>query len=414
MLGIAKRLGLETGFKVRVKREVAHIGGMVHEVGMISASRLKSAEAEMKSRLNAMINKVVRDTVEAGRVADTGITFVKNTVPFGKRVAVTSIGEKVIMPVDNTHLVENKRRGLYAKIGINPKGGITRGAKQAEMNLDPRLEKYVCDSFEGEGREAQNNFNTYLKENVWCDETLSNADKIQIMKANFDKLTPDQKVNFNVLNEARVIKNPDYSNWGGWPEVEWPEFPGLNKDTAISVYNKETEEILIPSELDRLGSPYGNNLGIVDNGYHCTQDERAICYIENEYARNSYKFDRTYYKDVIDAIKNIDISEPEYSVDEINNIIDKLNTKYKINNPYIEVGDILLWNKDYNAFQKNPKLVELCEEKGVNSTYGVMGAAEQWLANGELITSGGAGQVNIPVKVKALEDIGILRNIGGW
>lgn len=119
------------------------------------------------------------------------------------------------------------------------------------------------------------------------------------MKANFDKLTPEQKINFNVSNEVKVLKNPDYSNWGEWPDIDWPDFPGLNKDTAIGVYNEETGEILIPSELDRLGSPYGNNLGVIEDDYHCTQNDRSICYIENEYARNSYKFDGIYYKDAL-------------------------------------------------------------------------------------------------------------------
>ncbi|MGF9963733.1 hypothetical protein [Bacillus rhizoplanae] len=39
----------------------------------------------------------------------------------------------------------------------------------------------------------------------------------------------------------------------------------------------------------------------------------------------------------------------------------------------IEAEDVLFWNKDYNVFQIEPKLVELCKEKGINSTYGVMG-----------------------------------------
>lgn len=34
--------------------------------------------------------------------------------------------------------------------------------------------------------------------------------------------------------------------------------------------------------------------------------------------------------------------------------------------------------------------------------------------NRELITSGGAGQINTPINVKVLEDIGIIKNIGGW
>ncbi len=126
------RLGLETGFKASVKREVTHIGDMVHEAGKISASRLKSAEAVMKRGSNAMINKVARDTIEAGRVADTVITFVKNAVPFGKRVEVTSIGEKVIMPAENTHTVENKLKDMFTKVMGN---NSTKAGKISENIL---------------------------------------------------------------------------------------------------------------------------------------------------------------------------------------------------------------------------------------------------------------------------------------
>ena len=38
------------------------------------------------------------------------------------------------------------------------------------------------------------------------------------------------------------------------------------------------------------------------------------------------------------------------------------------------------WNLDYLEFQEDPQLIELCEEKGVNSTYGVMGKAAPWYA----------------------------------
>jgi hypothetical protein len=345
------------------------------------------------------------------------IAKVKNAIKLGelggKVEGSISFGMNGGGQLDNiiSKLKESKaEEDMVAKEAVT----IDKGVSNPESTLQPKLEKYVQDSFEGVGKEAQDNFNKYLRENVWCDETLSNAEKIDIMKANFDKLTPEQKINFNVSNEVKVIKNPEKSNWGEWPDIEWPDFPGLNKDTAKSVYNEATGKIEIPSDLDRLGSPYGNNLGVIEDGYHCTQNERSICYIENEYARNSYKFDGIYYKDALDAIKDFDMSNPSESVDKINNIIDKLNVKYKINNPHIEEGDILFWNKDYNAFQNEPKLVELCKEKGINSTYGVMGEAEKWMMNGELITSGGAGQINIPIKVKALEDIGIFRNIGGW
>jgi hypothetical protein len=43
-----------------------------------------------------------------------------------------------------------------------------------------------------------------------------------------------------------------------------------------------------------------------------------------------------------------------------------------------------------------------------------MGNADSWSVNGKLITNGGAGQINTPFSVKTLEDIGLIKNIGGW
>lgn len=59
-------------------------------------------------------------------------------------------------------------------------------------------------------------------------------------------------------------------------------------------------------------------------------------------------------------------------------------------------------------------MIDLCKEKGIDSKYGVMGEADSWTVNGELITDGGAGQINTPINVKALEDIAIVQNVGGW
>ncbi len=79
-----------------------------------------------------MKNKVRDDTIEAGRVADTVITFVKNTVPFGKRVVEMSTGEKVIMPAENTHAVENTLRNGFSKIdGVNLDGGGSKAVSKA-------------------------------------------------------------------------------------------------------------------------------------------------------------------------------------------------------------------------------------------------------------------------------------------
>ncbi|TVZ75978.1 hypothetical protein FB379_1431, partial [Aeribacillus composti] len=294
----ASDLQLLTGLKTGFQQKSLRACDMVVHAEKDIVARIRNAKAWAKEMPQHLKTGAANGALQVGRFVDNAITNLKNAIPDRQMgFAMEGVGD-VKVPAENTHAVENKIRAYLSKVdGVNVGGnkvnndGFEYNIKDmgtGESTIDPKLEKYVCESFEGIGKEAQDNFNKYLRDNVWCDETLSNAEKIEIMKANFNKLTPEQKINFNVLNDVRVIKNADYSNWGEWPDIDWPSFPGLNKDTAIGVFNKETGEILIPSELDRIGSPFGNNLGVVENGYHSTQSERSICYIENEYARNTY------------------------------------------------------------------------------------------------------------------------------
>ncbi len=67
------------------------------------------------------------------------------------------------------------------------------------------------------------------------------------------------------------------------------------------------------------------------------------------------------------------------------------------------------WNLDYLQFQADSQLKELCLEKGIDSTYGVMGKAAPWYSkNGEILTNGGAKQINTPV-LGSLIRLGILK-----
>ncbi len=296
----------------------------------------------------------------------------------------------------------------YEKLGIVSRETAESAIENKGINkvssLNPKLEKYICDSFEGVDKELQDNFNKYLRENVWCDESLSNAEKIDIMKANFEKLTPEQKVNFNVLGDERVIKNPDYSNWGKWPDVDWPSFPGLDPAKEVLGVSRENN-VLIPQKLDRIGSLGGNNFGVMpEDGYVFTQDERSICYIDNPYAYNKYSyFDNEHYFDCIDCIKNNDS-------DALNKVIDDINLKNGTSIEHVDSDIIERWNASYMKFQNDPQLKELCANKNVDSTYGVIGKAAPWKsADGEIITSGGAGQLNTPVSGQILKDLGILK-----
>lgn len=277
---------------------------------------------------------------------------------------------------------------------------VNKIGEMLEGTLNPKLEKYVKDSFEGVGKDLQDNFNRYLRENVWCDDTLSNAEKIAIMKANFSKLTAEQKANFNVIADARIIANADYSNWGEWPTINWPNFPGLDSTKEVLGVSSEN----LKENLDRIGSLSGSNFGVMpEDGHIYTQSERSIAYIDNPEAYHQYTLDTENYFKCIDCIKDNDYKA-------MNRLIDELNAKNGTNIEHISEGIMEHYNASYEKFQNNSQLKELCEKRGIDSTYGVMGKAAAWEdANGEIICVGGAEQLNTPISGQILYDLGILK-----
>ena len=316
---------------------------------------------------------------------------------------------------------------LISKIGIRDLVSKMCQGENGGTYQDNNVER-VKPFFSGDANAAQNEFNSHMREKVWNDSTLSNKEKVEIMRANFDNMTPEQQKNFNVISDERIIKNPDYSDWGEgkgkeyWPDVDWPEFPGLNGESKTnpprSLVDSKTMEVNIPENLDRIGSPGGNNLGIVENGRHCTLDERSIAYIENPNARNDYSFRGENYKEAIDAIRDFDVNNPEASVDRLNNVIKSNNANNGENTPLfdskndLDVGKIKNMQDSYIKFQNSSK--DFCNKYGVDSTYGLAGEAKQWVINGEVVCTGGAGQINTPINVSSLERLGIIKNNGGW
>ncbi|WP_186328905.1 hypothetical protein [Bacillus sp. X1(2014)] len=53
----------------------------------------------------------------------------------------------------------------------------------------------------------------------------------------------------------------------------------------------------------------------------------------------------------------------------------------------------------------------MCEENGIDATYGVMGKAAPWYdeSMNTILANGGAGQINTPVSGYALKQLGILK-----
>ncbi|MCM3603313.1 hypothetical protein M3175_21575 [Robertmurraya korlensis] len=390
------QLGMRVGVRSGFQQGVTHIDNMLKTAGQQTVTRLKSATQAVGDASNVVKNKLARGTIEAGKVVDNAITMANNlTPPRRVSLAMEQVGDIGRVPVENAHTVENKLREMVSRIdGVN----LTHtGASKPK--IDP---KYIKESFEGTGREAQGNFIKFLQSYVWCDDTLSNVEKIGIMKVNFQKLTPEQKVDFNVISDARIIGNKDFSNWGEWPIINWPDSPGLDKNKEVIGISRDN---LMPEHLDRIGSPYGKNFGaVLDNQKIFTMDERSICYIENPYAYNDYKyFDNEHYFDAIDSIRNNDPNA-------LNKVIDSINAKNGTNINHVDEDVMETWHMDYLEFQNDPLLKKLCEDKGVSPTYGLLGEAAPWYdKNGGLITSGGAVQINIPVKGITLLQLGILK-----
>ncbi len=330
-------------------------------------------------------------------LADTTLDTAIDTIPSMVELAMDggSVGEVALEGLKRTgiNLGANGAFEAVFKVGKGVLGRTGGGGLKKE------LQQYVKSDFDGKGLELQQNFNQYLKENVWCRTDLSNQEKIDIMKANFDMLTPEQKVDFNVIADARAIKNAEYSNWGEFPDIDWPSFPGL--DTTKSIYGVNKNNIT--TTLDRIGYVGGKNFGIIsDNGYIYTQSERAIIYIDNKYAYHQYELVAEYYFEAIDCIKNSDY-------DSINKLIDAINADKGLKIEYIDEDIMERYNTDFLKYQNNPDLKELCKEKGIDSAYGVFGEAAPWYSSsGDKICDGGAQQLNTPVSGQVLKDLGIL------
>lgn len=281
----------------------------------------------------------------------------------------------------------------------------------------------------GTAEKAQWQFYSHMRDNVWNDETLSNSEKVEIMKQSLQNMLPEQLKNFNVVGNPDVIQNSDYSDWskewnyqyggaGYWPKIDWPPFPGLDGKTAYSVVDVTTGEINIPENVDRIGSPWGNNVSIVQNGEHYTQEDRTTPYFENSYARNDYSFAKITYVDVINTIKDFDINNPQPTVEKLNEIIDTNNALTGQNKAHFDasnIRDVAAINEmkdSYNHFQGN--CVDFCKEFKVDSTYGLIGKATEWKKGDDVLYPGGAEQINTPISIASLERLGIVKNEGGW
>lgn len=123
------QLSMKTGIKGSFQKGMTHVNNMVKTAEQLAVSRLKSAVAVTKDVSKLVINQLAKGTIEAGKLADTAITAVKNNNPFrhlNLEPEYAGIG-KVDGTVQNTHAVENKLKDIINRMEVNLGGG-TKGS----------------------------------------------------------------------------------------------------------------------------------------------------------------------------------------------------------------------------------------------------------------------------------------------
>ncbi|WP_281256495.1 hypothetical protein [Rummeliibacillus pycnus] len=230
----ASQLGLKTGVSAGFRQGVNHIDNMIKTAGQYSVSRLKSAYAAIKDAAHVVKNKLATDIIETGKLADTIITGVKNTIPSPERLVVTSTGEKMKMLVENSHGVENSIRDLIRKIdGINIEGSRGTG----ELNKD-LAKAYLRDIEAKTGRKVNKEQIHLIKE--------------ALRTKNYEKLTPKETAKHR-SKFTSSLKDKLIAEWEEKTKQKWPRY---------------TEEVLDKNgEVARsIGQPYDAH-HIIENNF---------------------------------------------------------------------------------------------------------------------------------------------------
>lgn len=287
-------------------------------------------------------------------------------------------------------------------MSVEEKPGKKVDAKSSEIEDykpgdDIRIKEIEELSFEGmTAEEAQKKWLSVMREYVFNRTDISNHNKVALMKEAADKMTEEQKKDFNVLANADALDpESEGKEWGDWPPIAWPNRMGLAKGQREISRNNP-----VPLKLDRIGSLSGTNFGVMpEDGHIYSQDERAIAYLENPNAYHQYEFDNTHYFDYIDIIS-----------DETQTTPDKLNVLINENNPdgeEITQDEFDKMKEKIEDFLKKQKE----EDMGTESKYGLIGTAAEWEVNGVHIAKGGAGQLNTPISGEMLMKMGVLREV---
>lgn len=195
----------------------------------------------------------------------------------------------------------------------------------------------------------------------------------------------NSKGNITCVADAKYIKG--FSN-DGRIIYDWPKLMGFKADSIKPI----TRQNPLPNEWDRIGPMAGENFTTIPkNNIPYTNDERAIPYLDNPQARNVGNFINKNYFDIVDAIRENDISK-------LNSILESSGCEAVSK---VEFKDL---SASYKSYINRVKV----EIGDVDATYGLSGIAAPWKSGDEIYMKGGAKQIVTPFTGDVLERLGIL------
>ncbi|MEC5425166.1 hypothetical protein QGM71_16895 [Virgibacillus sp. C22-A2] len=177
------QFGLKAGVKTSIQRELNHVGNLVIEAGKQSQARLRNAGNVVSDTAKLAKDKLARDAVELGRIADSAVTGGKNILSTRKVVTIDGVGN-VRVNAENTHFFEGKIKDALSK-----SESINVGAKVNESILSPSSFRNQIDRVLKEHNLTIDEFNKLKLKSV----TELNESEILIMKHIRDFVPPITK-----------------------------------------------------------------------------------------------------------------------------------------------------------------------------------------------------------------------------
>lgn len=250
---------------------------------------------------------------------------------------------------------------------------------------------------------------------VYKDGDRTAQEKFEYGKKLYNEIPEGQRTDINVVDNFKAIRTDkeslDKGTEGGYLPVAFHDHHGLDESKPINgIENGQP----LPDTLCRRGGETGNNLTEHhEDGSMPTTDEIAVPYAENPEAIHVYKTDAEGYKEAVDIISSVDSSNISEKTQEMNDLIERMNDKYDLNNRPVSEEMMSRYAESYNKFQNSNDTQQCRQDGNCDSTYGVCGTVAPMYVDDnpakEKLYNGGATQYNTPCSIETFTRLGVFR-----